>query len=522
MSTAALPLSANNCGFVGSVFGNAQDCDTFRHFNIVQGEGHCYGDFLIWDPVATGPNSTAGTGTQGDWIVLSDKVALACKAGLTGQQVYAVAIGVEAGNYLQSTGAIAIGFEAGNTLQSENAIAIGVSAGADNQSADAIAIGSYAGFTGQGVYSIAIGNGAGTEAQGDNNVAVGVSAGSNYQGNNAVAVGNSAGYEGQGVQAVAIGNGAGVVNQGEQAIALGNQAGFNTQGAYAIAIGSHAAQTQQNYAAIAVGSEAGKQSQGSNAIALGENAGNLNQQVNAIAIGQSAGTDTQGTGSIAIGLYAGEVNQGVNSIAIGNDAGQSNQHNNTIIVNASGSVLDSVTTGSCYIAPIREATGPKALIYEPSTKEVRFGDYLPPGVVLPFAGGVAPYGFLLCDGTAYSTGDFPVLFSLIGYAYGGGAGSFAVPNMKGRVAVGLDAAQTEFDALGEVGGAKTHTLTINEMPSHNHSYFNQPNSHEVAVSLTTTGTADDVNVNQTTGDTGGGLPHNNLQPYLVMNYIIKF
>ena len=83
----------------------------------------------------------------------------------------------------------------------------------------------------------------------------------------------------------------------------------------------------------------------------------------------------------------------------------------------------------------------------------------------------APAGWMMCDGSLVSrTGDTAALFAAIGTAYGAGDGSttFALPNMKGRVPVGRDAAQTEFDTLGEAVGAKTHTLATPELPSHGH------------------------------------------------------
>jgi len=94
----------------------------------------------------------------------------------------------------------------------------------------------------------------------------------------------------------------------------------------------------------------------------------------------------------------------------------------------------------------------------------------PTGAINAYAGSIAPSGWLLCDGAAVSRATYADLFALIGTTYGAGDGTstFNVPNLKGRVAVGRDATQTEFDVLGETGGAKTHTLTTGEMPSHSH------------------------------------------------------
>lgn len=168
----------------------------------------------------------------------------------------------------------------------------------------------------------------------------------------------------------------------------------------------------------------------------------------------------------------------------------------------------------------------------------------PPGIVELYAGTTAPSGYLLCDGSAVSRTTYAALFAIIGTTYGVGDGSttFNVPNLKGRVPVGLDSSQVEFDALGETGGAKTHTLTIAEMPSHDHggntgatnpnANFNltvagsNPSSPSHIVRGTSTGSV----ANAISGAShshpitaqGGGTAHNNLQPYLVMNYIIHY
>ena len=87
----------------------------------------------------------------------------------------------------------------------------------------------------------------------------------------------------------------------------------------------------------------------------------------------------------------------------------------------------------------------------------------------------------------------------------------------GRVPVGIDAGQTEFDTAGETGGAKTHTFTISEMPSHTHNnpagILPPPNSNDVDV---TGGNARTLGDDVATEATGGGQAHNNLQPYIVV------
>lgn len=161
------------------------------------------------------------------------------------------------------------------------------------------------------------------------------------------------------------------------------------------------------------------------------------------------------------------------------------------------------------------------------------------GEIRMWSAAAVPSGWQVCDGTALSRTANVKLFNVIGTTYGVGDGSttFNVPNMKGRVPVGLDSTQTEFASMGESGGEKTHTLTTSEMPSHTHTQNAHNHTFPGNGALTDgpTGTPYSVqngtfygfratSTNSTTAvnqNTGGGGAHNNLQPYITLKYIIK-
>ena len=156
---------------------------------------------------------------------------------------------------------------------------------------------------------------------------------------------------------------------------------------------------------------------------------------------------------------------------------------------------------------------------------------IPAGVYFPFAGasGDIPAGFLLCDGSAVSRTTYADLFAAIGTLWGSGNGTttFNVPNLKGRIPVGYDASQTEFDTVGELGGEKTHLLTSAEsgVPAHPHPL--QLRGDGDAGSGAYNAESNDSSLSSAY-NTGNNTPqdasqaHNNLQPFGVSHYIIKY
>ena len=143
----------------------------------------------------------------------------------------------------------------------------------------------------------------------------------------------------------------------------------------------------------------------------------------------------------------------------------------------------------------------------------------------------APSGWAYCDGSHYDStaSDYTALFALIQYQYGrtdssGGDDEtgtyFKVPNLKGRIPVGYDSNQSEFNLMGETGGAKSHTLTISEMPSHTHAI--NMGARAGSNSGSNAGrTPDTSGSDANTQSAGSGTAFNILNPYVVVEYIIK-
>lgn len=178
---------------------------------------------------------------------------------------------------------------------------------------------------------------------------------------------------------------------------------------------------------------------------------------------------------------------------------------------------------------------------------------LPTGSVTSFAGSSAPTGWLLCYGQSLSRSTYADLYAVIGTTYGSVDGSsFSVPDMRGRIPAGLDnmggsdaGRLTVANTLGTTTGAESVTLTSTEMPSHTHTQ----NAHGHALgggqdfgmdfggnaggfatfrvgvnAINTTtyqGPYSAVSTTATNQNTGGGGAHNNMQPTIILNYIIK-
>lgn len=144
------------------------------------------------------------------------------------------------------------------------------------------------------------------------------------------------------------------------------------------------------------------------------------------------------------------------------------------------------------------------------------------GSIILWPAATIPSCYLECDGHAVSRTDFPVLFGVIGTTFGPGDGSttFNLPDLRGRVPVGVgqQTGGTDF-VLGATGGEETHLLTVAELASHHHT---QENTLIVGTAAEPPLDASGPNpLVAVTGDTGGDTPHNNIQPYIVLKFIIK-
>jgi microcystin-dependent protein len=139
----------------------------------------------------------------------------------------------------------------------------------------------------------------------------------------------------------------------------------------------------------------------------------------------------------------------------------------------------------------------------------------------------APRGWALCNGQILPVSQNPPLFSLLGTTYGGdGKTTFGLPDLQGRTANHIG---TGF-ALGQVDGEATHTLTAGETPSHTHTGYGSASAADSDLPAQNyLGAADNTYAPpahltaihpSTVASAGGGQAHNNMQPYLVLNFCI--
>jgi len=141
------------------------------------------------------------------------------------------------------------------------------------------------------------------------------------------------------------------------------------------------------------------------------------------------------------------------------------------------------------------------------------------GEIMFYAGLSLPPDFLDADGTLRSRFDFPELFDVIGYQYGGSDDNFNMPDLRHRTVVGYHGGFAPFNTIGADVGELEHTLTVAEMPAHSHVILrsvaggNQP---RVPAGVTTASTS------TSTQSSGGDEPHNNVQPSRVFRALIRY
>lgn len=152
------------------------------------------------------------------------------------------------------------------------------------------------------------------------------------------------------------------------------------------------------------------------------------------------------------------------------------------------------------------------------------------GEIRMFAGNFAPVGWALCQGQIIPISENETLFNLIGTTYGGdGQQTFALPNLQSRIPLHVGPSF----ALGQTAGEEEVTLTREQMPAHAHALIastasgtqSSPAGNTLAASATVAlyngNPPNQVLAAPAVQNTGGGQPHENMQPFLVLNFIIS-
>jgi microcystin-dependent protein len=191
----------------------------------------------------------------------------------------------------------------------------------------------------------------------------------------------------------------------------------------------------------------------------------------------------------------------------------------------------------CLVAALwSEAQCMDPLIKEDGSIKNHLAEIAPTGSIVAFAGAVAPHRWLICDGKEYNSIEYPDLYNVIRLKYvpaneelrvlrfnnDSDKKLFYVPDLRGRVVVGVDGGAgrvTANNTIGASAGEERHKLTVEELASHHHIIGRHPNSGTAGGSNTCGGaiTSDCYK----TENAGSDQPHNNMQPYTCLNYIIN-
>lgn len=177
-------------------------------------------------------------------------------------------------------------------------------------------------------------------------------------------------------------------------------------------------------------------------------------------------------------------------------------------------------------------------------------DYCMIGSIFPYMTTLPPANCLVCDGATYDRVDYPDLYAKLDSAFIVDADSFTVPDLRGKAPIGAGDGGADFTnrTVGETGGEEAHLLTVTELAAHNHTspahgHIDTGHSHSIPLLIdfpvvvpgedpvgaqivpivsaqTGTSSANITDTTATIDATGDDTPHNNMQPFIALNYCV--